>query len=88
MAPTDFVVLALDARDADNWRHEHPELADTARIVVANGKGWAALRGIVPSALSIGEAAAKHVDIGGSWPPRSVRLALEVAERRRLAVQA
>lgn len=88
MPPTDFVVLALDANDAAEWRAEHPELADTARVVVANGHGWAALRGIVPSALSLGRRAAEHVSIGGTETPRSVRLALAVAERRREAVLA
>ena len=85
MAPTDFVVPALDARDADDWRHEHPELADSARIVVANGRGWGALRGIVPSSLSLGRAASSNANIGGTDVPRSIRLALELAARRQVA---
>lgn len=85
MAPTDFVVLALDARDADDWRHEHPELADSARIVVANGRGWGALRGIVPASLSLGRAAARNPNIGGTEVPRHIRLAVELAARRQVA---
>lgn len=85
MAPTDFVVLVLDARDADDWRHEHPELADSARIVVANGQGWGALRGIVPSALALGKAAARNANIGGTEVPRHIRLAIELAARRQPA---
>lgn len=77
-----LVVLALHERDAKEWKREHPELAADARVVLANGRGWDALRGIVPTALALGEMAGADASIAGSEPPRHVRLALEVAEGR------
>jgi hypothetical protein len=76
-----LTVLALHQRDADEWEREHPELADDARIVI--GRGWDALRGIHPTALSLGHAASQDMRIAGTEAPRHLRLALELAEHRR-----
>lgn len=81
---TRLTVLALHQRDADEWKREHPELADDARIVI--GRDWDALRGIHPTALSLGNAASAMASIAGTETPRRIRLALEVAEHRRAHV--
>lgn len=78
-----LVVLALHQRDADEWKREHPELADDVRIIIAGDKGWDALRGIVPTALALAPMAACTASIAGYEPPRHIRIALEVAEHRR-----
>ncbi|MDY0829122.1 hypothetical protein SK224_08285 [Microbacterium sp. BG28] len=76
-----LVVLALSARDANDWRAEHAELAESARIVI--GSSWDALRGIYPTTLSLGASAAAAPGIGGSQMPHWISLALELGERRR-----
>jgi hypothetical protein len=81
MSKTDFVVLALDSADADAWRLEHPELAHNVRVVLAEGRGWEAVRGMRLSALSLAPGAAADANIGGTEPPLFTRVNLRVQER-------
>lgn len=91
MPTHDLVVLALDEIDAAMWRADNPELADAAHIICANGRGWDALRGlgqrmtVRPTTLILGEGAADAASIGGTEPPRAIRLSLQIAEHRRPA---
>lgn len=79
---TGLVALVLDDLDAEQFRDEHPELADETIIIIAGNQGWAALNGIVPTTVTLGYAAGLTGGIGGTNPPRHVRLALTVAAHR------
>lgn len=77
-----MVALVLDDLDAEQWVEENPELADETIIVTAGAKGWNALTGIIPTTLALGYAAGLTAHIGGTNPPRHVRLALLLSAHR------
>lgn len=82
---TGLVALVLDDLDAEQFKDEHPELADETTIIIAGNRGWSALNGIVPTTVTLGYAAGLTGHIGGTNPPRHIRLALTMAERHQPA---
>lgn len=83
MPHPDMVALVLDELDAEQFRDEFPELADETHIIIAGDRGWSALAGIVPTTVALGYAAGLTGHIGGTEPPRHIRLALLVAGHRK-----